>query len=511
MVATARAAARIRPATPATPFRWGLPPSGIAPNGHNYAANDNGGRSSLIVRPDNVRWPYIIYTGVLNPTEFKGIASISGGGYVWKKDARDNRGTNYAFGSFPNQQGRHFYLRDITGGKKGSVWNPGKAPTLTPLDRSEAEQGYGWEALRSEKDEITSQLLIFAPRDEACEIHQLTLTNNSQEEREIEVVSVIEFCRFSAPDHANNHQKDRSMTKGELIREEGSTTVLHTTAHHRKSSYTYHTSYDPNAQVAADLEEWAGEGINGSFQTPRALMEEGYKYPNKPPSDNQPMSAQRSTIVLKPGQSVTLNYVLGMEETPEGVDKSRTDQPVDRSRAERVIRKFSDPAVVNAAYNELLESMDETVSLFRVESPSEILNQVANDTQYQSLINYEVSRSASYFEPGIGRGLGFRDSSQDIAGFVHMAPQEARQRIIDILGTQFIDGGNYHQYQPGTKKGNADIGGGFNDDPLWPILAVKAYIAETGDTSILNELVAFSPNPENRGSESSRRSRSGNT
>jgi len=102
-----------------------------------------------------------------------------------------------------------------------------------------------------------------------------------------------------------------------------------------------------------------------------------------------------------------------------------------------------------------------------------------------------MSRSASYFESGMGRGMGFRDSCQDLLGFVHMIPERARERILDIAATQFLDGSAYHQYQPLTKKGNLAVGSGFNDDPLWLIAGVEAYIKETGDWSILDEMVAF--------------------
>ena len=87
--------------------------------------------------------------------------------------------------------------------------------------------------------------------------------------------------------------------------------------------------------------------------------------------------------------------------------------------------------------------------------------------------------------------MGFRDSCQDLLGFVHLIPERARERILDIANTQFEDGSTYHQYQPLTKKGNADIGGGFNDDPLWLIAGTCAYLRETGDYSILDEPCAF--------------------
>ena len=113
------------------------------------------------------------------------------------------------------------------------------------------------------------------------------------------------------------------------------------------------------------------------------------------------------------------------------------------------------------------------------------------------MVTFNMSRSASYYESGTGRGMGFRDSCQDLLGFVHLIPERARERILDIAATQFEDGSSYHQYQPLTKKGNADIGSGFNDDPLWLVAATCAYVRETGDETILDEQVAFDCDPNN--------------
>ncbi|MBR6003918.1 MAG: glycosyl transferase, partial [Lachnospiraceae bacterium] len=149
-------------------------------------------------------------------------------------------------------------------------------------------------------------------------------------------------------------------------------------------------------------------------------------------------------------------------------------------------------ADVDKAFNELKEYWNELLSIYHIESKNDKLNRMVNIwNQYQCMVTFNMSRSASYYESGIGRGMGFRDSCQDLLGFVHLIPDRARERIIDIASTQFVDGSAYHQYQPLTKKGNADIGSGFNDDPLWLIAGTNAYIRETGDLSILDEMVPY--------------------
>ncbi|HRE29286.1 MAG TPA: glycosyl transferase, partial [Anaerolineales bacterium] len=110
---------------------------------------------------------------------------------------------------------------------------------------------------------------------------------------------------------------------------------------------------------------------------------------------------------------------------------------------------------------------------------------------YQCMVTFNMSRSTSLYETGIGRGMGFRDSNQDLLGFVHMVPERARERILDIAATQLPNGGAYHQYQPLTKRGNNDVGSNFNDDPLWLILGVSAYLKESGDWGILEAPVPY--------------------
>ena len=163
-----------------------------------------------------------------------------------------------------------------------------------------------------------------------------------------------------------------------------------------------------------------------------------------------------------------------------------------------LMAKYDTSVKFNAAYDELRKSWDALLSKYTIQSGDEKLDRMVNIwNQYQCMVTFNLSRSASYFESGIGRGMGFRDSSQDILGFVHQIPEKARERIIDLASTQLEDGGAYHQYQPLTKKGNNEIGGHFNDDPLWLIYAVAAYLKETGDHSILSVQVPFDNNRKN--------------
>jgi cellobiose phosphorylase len=212
----------------------------------------------------------------------------------------------------------------------------------------------------------------------------------------------------------------------------------------------------------------------------------------------QPIGSHSLEVELAPGEEKTFVFLLGYVENPR---EEKWEKPgvINQTRARALIAQFSTPAQVTRALEALREHWTKLLSIYVVKSPDERLNRMVNIwNPYQCMVTFNMSRSASYFETGIGRGMGFRDSNQDLLGFVHQIPERARERIIDIASTQFEDGSAYHQYQPLTKRGNNDIGGGFNDDPLWLISGVAAYIKETGDYAILDQQVPFDNDPQNQ-------------
>ena len=204
-----------------------------------------------------------------------------------------------------------------------------------------------------------------------------------------------------------------------------------------------------------------------------------------------PVGALHIHLSLAPGESRSILFGLGYIENPQQ-EKFIAPGVINKTRAHAMMARYATDAQIDAARIALRTHWEELLSTYHLESGEEKLNRMVNIWhQYQCMVTFNMSRSASYYESGTGRGMGFRDSCQDLLGFVHIIPSRARERILDIAATQFEDGSAYHQYQPLTKKGNRDIGTGFNDDPLWLIAGTAAYLRETGDWSILEEQVPF--------------------
>ena len=442
---------------------------------------DDANKEYVITSP-KTPLPWINYLGC---EDFFSLVSNTCGGYSFYKDAKLLRLTRYRYNNVPyDSNGHYYYIKE-----GNTIWNPGWMPTKTELDSYECRHGMGYSQFTGSKNGLTAQLTDFVPMGDTCEINKLTLTNNSDAPKEFQVFSYIEFCLWNAMDDMTNFQ--RNFSTGEVeIHADGSQLFHKTEYRERRNHYAV---YAVNAPVAGfDTDRDSFLGAYGENSAPEVVVTGTSR--NSVASGWAPVGSHQLCVSLAPGESKTFVFVLGYVENP--VAEKWIGRPeegvINRAPADAMLERYNTTEKADAALAALKEYWDGLLSHFTVRSSEEKLDRMVNVWhQYQCMVTFNMSRSASYFESGIGRGMGFRDSCQDLLGFVHLIPDRARQRILDIASTQFEDGSAYHQYQPLTKKGNADIGSGFNDDPLWLIAGTAAYIKETGDYSILDEITPY--------------------
>ena len=437
---------------------------------------DDENREYVITTP-RTPLPWINYLGC---KDFFTLISNTCGGYTFYKDAKLLRMTRYRYNDIPNDiNGKYFYIKD-----KDSVWNPGWKPTQTELDSYECRHGIGYSRFTGAKNKLEASVLTFIPMDDNCEISQVKLTNQSDGEKTVSLFSYVEWCLWNADDDSRNFQ--RNLSTGEV--EVAGSTIYHKTEYRERRNH--YAVYSVNAPVDGfDTSRDAFLGAYRGAANPE-VVEKG-QATNSVAHGWSPIASHQINIILKPGESKTFVFVLGYIENPED-QKWEAQDVINKKPAEAMLARYQTDADVEKAFAALNAYWNELLSKYTVKSANDKVDRMVNIwNQYQCMVTFNMSRSASYYESGIGRGMGFRDSCQDLLGFVHLIPDRARQRIIDIASTQFEDGSAYHQYQPLTKKGNSDIGSGFNDDPLWLIAGTSAYVRETGDTSILTEQVPF--------------------
>jgi cellobiose phosphorylase len=450
-----------------------------------YGYFDDGGREYVITDP-RTPWPWINYLGT---EDFFSLISNTAGGYSFYKDAKFRRITRYRYNGVPmDAGGRYFYIKD-----GDTVWNPGWKPCKTPLDKYECRHGMNYTRIHGEKNGIAADMLLFVPLHTHAEVNKFTLTNTGSEAKTVKLFSFIEWCLWNAATDMENFQRNFSTGEVEV---DGSTIYHKTEYKERRNHYAF---YHVNAAIDGfDTDRESFLGLYNGFDEPQVVAEG--KSRNTVAHGWSPIASHYIEVTLAPGESRDFVFVLGyVENAPD--EKWESKGVINKTKARAIISGLDSAEKVDAAFRELQAYWTNLLSVFTVKSEDERLDRMVNIwNQYQCMITFCFSRSASFFESGIGRGMGFRDSNQDLVGFVHQIPERARQRIIDIASTQFADGGCYHQYQPLTKRGNNDIGGGFNDDPMWLIFGTVAYLRETGDLSILDEPVPFDNVP---GSEKS--------
>ena len=424
--------------------------------------------------------PWINYLG---SKSFFRLISNTSGGYAFYKDAKLLRVTRYRYNdSEMDTNGIYFYIKD-----GDSVWNPGWKPTQTDLDSYECRHGLGYTVFSSSKNGVAAKQESFVPVDDNCEIDRITLTNTSDSDKDLDLFSFVEFCLWNAEDDSTNFQRNFSTGEVEI---EGSTIYHKTEFRERRNHYAVFSVNHPVNGFDTSRDEFVG--LYNSFANPQAITEG--KCHNSEAHGWQPIGAHQLKAHLAPGESTSFVFVLGYCEIVDG-KKFVAPNVINKAPAKKMLARYQTNAQIDRALDELHAYWDKLLSTYKLNSSDEKLNRLVNIwNQYQCMVTFNMSRSASYYESGMGRGMGFRDSCQDLLGFVHLIPERARERIIDIANTQFADGSTYHQYQPLTKKGNADIGGGFNDDPLWLIAGTCAYLRETGDFGILDEPCAFDSN-----------------
>ena len=455
----------------------------------NYGYFDDPAKEYVITSP-KTPLPWINYLGCEN---FFSLISNTGGGYSFYKDAKLLRLTRYRYNNTPLDSNGHYYY--IKEGDK--IWNPGWQPTQTQLDSYECRHGLGYTSITGSLNQLTANVTSLVPIGDNCELNKVTLKNDSDQVKTFSLYSYIEFCLWNAVDDMNNFQRNFSTGEVELDIQlkksdsndlhNGSSTIYHKTEYRERRNH--YAVYSVNSAVDGyETDRDSFLGTYGSPSAPDAILND---FDNSVASGWSPVGAYKINLTLQPGEEKSFVFLLGYVENKQE-DKWESYGIINKAKAHTMVEKFNTVDKFDQALADLKDYWTKLLSTYILESPDDKLNRMVNIwNQYQCMVTFNMSRSASYFESGTGRGMGFRDSCQDLLGFVHLIPNSARQRIIDIASTQFEDGSAYHQYQPLTKKGNADIGSGFNDDPLWLIAGTAAYLKETNDYSILDEMVPF--------------------
>ncbi|MFW6409679.1 MAG: GH36-type glycosyl hydrolase domain-containing protein [Halanaerobiales bacterium] len=437
---------------------------------------DDNNKEYVIEKPDTP-YPWINYLG---SQSYFCLLSNTAGGYSFYKDASKRRITRYRYNNVPTDSGgKYYYIYE-----NGDYWSPTWSPVKSKLDFYECRHGMGYSTITGEKNKLRCEITYFVPLNAECEIHYLHLKNTGNKTRDIKLFSLVEFCLWDAFDDMTNFQRNFNTGEVEI---EGPTIYHKTEYRERRNHYAFYTVNQDIEGFDTDREVFFG--LYNDFSEPQTVLQ-GYSN-NSTACGWSPIGSHSLHLTLNPGEEKKIIFQLGYVENKEN---KKWEEPgiINKKNAYKLIESFNTPGKVNKSLDKLAEYWDSLLGNIKIDSHDKKLDRMVNIwNQYQCMVTYNLARSASYFESGISRGIGFRDSNQDLLGAAHMIPERVKQRLLDLAATQFEDGSAYHQYQPLTKEGNDKIGSGFNDDPLWLIFGTVAYIKETGDYEILEEKIPF--------------------
>jgi cellobiose phosphorylase len=433
---------------------------------YGYFSQDD--KEYVIVRPSTPT-PWIDY---LCNSEYCAIISNTAGGYSFHVDPRDRRILRYRYNNLPaDRPGRYLYIRDD---KTGKYWSPTWQPVLENLNAYECRHGLGYTKISSSYSDTEAEVTYFVPLDENLEIWMLTLKNISSEEKELSVFSYAEFCLWQA----FNDLTDLQCSQGLGVARYEEDAILYS-FFDVSTGYAFFASSGTITGYDCDREKFIGPYRGES--NPLAV-ERGQCF-NSETQGGNPIAATSNVVKLGPAEAKTIIFILGVVEK--------------KSDAKTCIQKFKKKSNVDAEFQRLREYWNTYLSNLSVDTPDREFNTMINVwNQYQCKTTFDWSRYVSFYETGLGRGMGFRDSNQDTFGVVHTSPKRVRQRILDLAKNQFENGHVYHLYFPLSGEGGwppyvKEQMKFFSDDHLWLILSTCEYIKETGDMSVLGEDVNF--------------------
>jgi len=454
---------------------------------NKYGYFDEKAREFVITNPGTPA-PWVNY---LTNGRYHGLISHTGGGFSFFISPKDSRITRWRYNSMPfDRPGRYIFLRDRQTGKYWSLtWQP------TPparFKKFECRHGMNYTTITYEVNGVRAQSTFFVATDDV-EVWWVRLKETKGKARSFDVYSYAEMCLGHALVDLINQPNDKHFNDVHFVPAEQilMSSKRYWVTYSAATVKQANKSWDKWVFMASSLPVIGFDGSKDRFigawhseENPIAI-EQGTSF-NTEITAGDAVNVLRCPLELPARGEAEFCFLLGI------VDKTG-DEAEHTAQAECVAaslaRKYRSPDEARAQFQNLLAMRNDYLSAFQVETPDHELNLFINMwNQYQTKTTFQFSRDASYHHGGLLFGRGYRDSCQDTLGVLFTKPEWGRERIFEMASRQFKDGSVYHCYYPMTGGGERT---GHSDTPLWLPMIVVAYLKETADFAILNEMVQY--------------------
>ena len=430
-----------------------------------YGYFDARAREFVITRPDTPT-PWINYLG---SEEYCVLMSNTAGGYSFHRDPKDKRITRFRYNNVPTDRpGKYIYIRDEN---SREYWSATWQPVVKKKNyKYECRHGLGYTKIKSTHKGVATETTYFVPLGENIELWALKVRNETQKKKRLKLFTYVEFCLWHAEMDMTDFQYTLNIAKADLDKN-----IIYHETEYAPAANRYNLAFFASTKQPSgyDCDREAFIGPYRSEENPKAL-ERGRSF-NSFASGGNPIGSVSFDLTLNPGEEKSVTFILGVADT--------------KKTARAIVKKYKNSKKVSEKLDALKEYWENSLKAYQAKTPDRDVDLMVNTwNQYQCRTTFNWSRFASYYEAGIGRGMGFRDSNQDTLGVVHIIPKRVKTRLKELASNQFKNGSSYHKFFPLTKTGEK---GGYSDDPLWLILAVAGYIKETGDFAFLKERVKY--------------------
>jgi cellobiose phosphorylase len=446
-----------------------------------YGHFDNEKREYVITNLKTpVRW--INYVGTL---DFGGFIDQTGGTLICKGDPAFNRITKYIPGLPQSEMnGTAFYIREKTDNSY-TVTSPFYVPCTTEPDRFECRVGLSYNRIVSETNGVSLDITFFVPHKASSLVMDCVITNTSDKTKNLDFIPVVEYTHFEALKQFTNADWVPQTMQSKMHHVDGQTVLVQYPFMRRDTQWNFFTSNAAVASYETDRAKFLGSNGYGSWVAPESLQ-------NSTLSDTEALRGDNIAALLH-----QLGDLGAGEQKRIILQLGQTDKIDD---LKQVVNEFNTVEAVDTARKRLADFWDDYLDSLVVDTPSATMNNMLNvHHPKQCYITKNWSRYLSSYQLGLGaRGLGMRDSSQDLLGVMSHMPEEASLLMRDLLAIHRPDGAAMHQFYPSTKEANEgdsrempDRPDFYGDDHLWVLVSLATYIKETGNTAILDEVIPF--------------------
>ncbi len=460
-----------------------------------YGYFDDAKREYVIERPDTPA-PWANYLG---SPEYGAIISNNAGGYSFAKSGANGRILRYIFNNF-DQPGRYIYIRD---NENKDYWSASWQPVGKELTeyKSECRHGTAYTKMIADYSDIHSEVLYYVPLDKSYEVWNLKLTNSSKAARSLTITGYAEYTNVNNYEHDQvNLQYSQFITRTDFMKNR-----IRQRIHGNLDTLEKGKEVDNKVVIerffgltGAEIDSYCGDkevflGRYHGYGNPVGVIQGNLG--NQLNYNENGCGALSAQIVLAPGETKNIAFILGMKDDAE---------------AESILKGYQNPEeTCKKELEKLITYWHGKLSHFQVKTPSSEFNTMINTwNAYNCFMTFIWSRAASFIYCGLRNGYGYRDTVQDIQGVIHLAPEMAVDKIYFMLSAQVDNGGGLPLVKFTHHAGHEDTPDDASyvqetghpayraDDALWLFPTVYKYVSEAGDLSFIDEVIPFANKDE---------------